>query len=62
MTERYTNVWPIRFTDSQLATLKAAGAATDRPIAQFVRWATVKAAREVLATQEKKKGKRDGSE
>jgi len=46
-----TTTYTVRFTHEQIAQLKAGAEATYRPVANFVRWASVKAASEVLAQQ-----------
>jgi len=47
-----TIVYPIRFTPEQLAQLRAGAEATCRPVANFVRWAATRAAREALAEEQ----------
>ena len=45
---RLSITYPVRFSPDQLAQLKAGAAATGRPVANFVRWAATRAAKEAL--------------
>ena len=45
---RLSVAYSVRFSHAQLAQLRAGAAATGRPVANFVRWAATRAAKEAL--------------